>query len=53
MIRQIFLDLDDVLCSLAPHMLRAIGCHVTPGDYSIWPSGIGFSIEKVASRDHI
>jgi len=50
MIRQIFLDADDVLCTMAPHMLRAVGCPVASDDYSIWPVEMGFEIEKVASQ---
>lgn len=50
MIRQIFLDVDDVLCTMAPHMLRMSGCPVAGDDYSIWPSDLAFEIEIVASR---
>lgn len=50
MIQQIFLDLDDVLCTMAPHMLRAVGCPVASDDYSIWPTDLEFKIEIVASR---
>lgn len=48
-IRQIFVDLDDVLNTLAPHMLRAVGCQVAPDDYAIWPRGVYYEIEIVAN----
>jgi len=50
MIKQIFIDLDDVLGTSAPHMLRAVGCPVASDDYSIWPIGYGFEIVRVASH---
>jgi len=50
MIQQIFIDLDDVLCTTAPHMLRTVRCPVASDDYSVWPVEFGFEIEKVASQ---
>lgn len=50
MIRRIFVDLDDVLCTMAPHMLASVGCPVDSTDYSIWPEDCGFVIEEVANR---
>ena len=49
MIRTIFLDLDDVLNTLAPCVLNAVGCPVAPDNYDDYPSGFGFVVEKVAN----
>lgn len=49
MIQTIFLDLDDVLNTLAPCVLNAVGCPVAPDDYGSYPADAGYAVEKVAS----
>lgn len=50
MIRTIFLDLDDVLNTLAPCLLNAVGCPVAPDDYDSFPSEFGYASENVANH---
>ena len=49
MIRRIFLDLDDVCNTLAPHILNCVGCHVDPHDYSQCPRQFGYQIQEAAN----
>jgi 5'(3')-deoxyribonucleotidase len=49
MIHTIFLDLDDVLNTLAPCVLNAVGCPIESNDYSKIPREFGFAMEKVAN----
>lgn len=49
MIRRIFLDLDDVCNTLAPFVLRSVGCGIGPSDYARYPREHGFNISKAAN----
>lgn len=49
MIRTIFLDLDDVLNTLAPCALNAVGCPVAPDSYDGYPGEFGFNVQDVAN----
>jgi len=50
MIRTIFLDLDDVLNTLAPCLLNAVGCPVAPDNYDGYPGEFGYAVEDVANH---
>jgi hypothetical protein len=49
MIRRIFLDLDDVCNTLAPFVLRSVGCDIGPCDYAPYPREHGFNISDAAN----
>jgi hypothetical protein len=49
MIREVFLDLDDTCNTLAMHVLRYVGCEVSPRDYRQYPEQCGFEVEKAAN----
>jgi len=49
MIRRIFLDLDDVCNTLAPFVLRSVGCPIGPSDYGHYPREHGFNISNAAN----
>jgi len=49
MIRRIFLDLDDVCNTLAPFVLRWLGCDIGPTDYRRYPRAHGFNIAEAAN----
>lgn len=50
MIRTIFLDLDDVLNTLAPCVLNAVGCPIASDSYDNYPKGFGFAAHEVANH---
>lgn len=49
MIQTIYLDLDDVLNTLAPCVLHAVGCPIAPDNYDSYPEEFGFAVEKIAN----
>jgi len=50
MIRIILLDLDDVLNTLAPCVLNAVGCPVAPDHYGGYPGEFGYAVQDVANH---
>ena len=50
MIRRIFLDLDDVCNTLAPFVLRTVGCDIDPSDYARYPREHGFNVISDAAN---
>lgn len=49
MIRRIYLDLDDVLNTLAPFVLNAVGCPIGQSDYRRYPREYGFNCHEAAN----
>jgi len=50
MITRIFLDLDDVLNTLVPHVLHSLGCAIDPTDYAQYPKRHGWAISQAANE---
>jgi len=51
-INRVFLDLDDVLNTFAPHALRSVGCPIGSSDYSSYPIEAGWNISQAAGMLH-
>lgn len=49
-LREICLDLDDVLNTLAPRVLNAMGYPISPTDYTLYPREHGFGIESLVNE---
>lgn len=49
MINTIILDLDDVLNTLAPCVLNAVGCDIGPSDYANFPQEFGYNAHEAAN----
>ena len=50
MIREIFLDLDDVCNTLAVWILYKRGCYPSPTDYTSFPRECGYNVVTAANR---
>lgn len=49
-IRTIYLDMDDVCNTLAPHIAHFMGCPIQPDSYDNYPGQFGYATEDVVNH---
>ncbi|MEN6367656.1 MAG: hypothetical protein ABFC88_12650 [Thermoguttaceae bacterium] len=48
-IKEIYLDMDDVLNTLGPFALHTVGCDFPPDDYTNYPTEYGYNVHDIAN----